>query len=533
MGSERLATIVPLPAPDADYRAVVEVLQEISRGVDRASTFQAVARGLRRLTSFDWLGVAWRSGPDAPLTLHASLSGRPELLATSHELPDAPALNEWFAADVPRIVAPGRRPAAAASPDWPLPGDIAALVAIPMPLSGGGSRRGAQRTVRRGALLLGRTHGGFDPGLLPLLEPCASHVAVLFEKADWLERFRAVNAELRARVTEAATTVSDQPTLAMDPVEGPTRDLPWMAEDPRAIEALDLVQRAAPTDLSVLLDGESGTGKELLARTLHRLSGRTGPFVAVNVAALTPELVGSELFGHKSGAFTGARGDRKGLIAEAEGGTLFLDEIGDMPAAVQPVLLRFLEDGVLRPIGGNGTTAVDVRVVAASHRDLLADLVAGRFREDLYHRLAGLVIRLPPLRERPQDLQLLARMFVRQASGGRYDDLPADWWPALRGYHWPGNVRELRNAMRAVAQLSRGDEPEARFLPAALRLGFEAPAVSLADPYDGWTLAEIEREAVRRALRATDGHRGRAAERLGISARSLYDRVRRFGLDEA
>ncbi len=349
-----------------------------------------------------------------------------------------------------------------------------------------------------------------DPALVPLLEPCAAHLAVVLENVGWLERFRDASAQLRGDAPSPSPTTDRRKTPR--PASPPRTALPFLAEDPRALEALELVERVAPTNLPVLLDGESGTGKELLARTLHAVSDRPDkPFVAVNVAALTPELVASELFGHAAGSFTGAKGERRGLIEEAEHGTLFLDEIGDMPAAVQPILLRYLEDCMLRRLGENRPRRVEARVVCASHRDLRSDVASGRFRQDLYHRLAGLVIRIPPLRERPQDLPLLARSFLKQESAGRYPDLPDEWWPALRAHDWPGNVREL--------------------LPEPLRsqLG-HAPQAPSADPFEGWTLAEMEREAIRRALVATGGHKGRAASRLGVSPRALRDRLHRHGL---
>ena len=529
MPASRLATLVPLPAPDGDYRVLVDVLVEISRGVDLTSTFRAAAQGVTRLTSFDWMGIAWRGPRAQQTTLHASLSGRPDWLATSQEL-DAGSgpLALWFLPELPRILGPNRPALAAEDPAWPVPGDINALITIPLPRTGGGSRARDDRSQRRGALLLGRTRRAFEPGLVTLLEPVAAQLGVLLEKAEWVERFRATIAELRERMLDS---VADRPLeLPRGPAAARSRD--FVAQDPRALEALELVERAAATDLSVLLDGESGTGKELMARTLHALSPRRDkPFVAVNVAALTQELAGSELFGHRAGSFTGARGERKGLVEEAHGGTLFLDEVGDMPAALQPVLLRFLEEGELRRVGENQPRAVDARIVCATNRDLLADLVAGRFREDLYHRLAEVTVRLPPLRERPEDLALLTRRFLRDGSAGRYPELPESWWPAFRQYHWPGNVRELRNAMRSVGALSRGEQPETRFLPPPLRDALEGSRPRAADPYPGWTLAEVERETIRKALLATDGHRGRAAARLGLAARSLYAKVRRYGLD--
>jgi len=549
MAKERLATIVPLPAPDADYRVLVEVLMDISKGVDLPSTFSAVAHGLARLTHFDWLCVTWLPPRGEATLVHASLSGRPEWLATTTELGSVSRSAEaWLLPDSARLVSDALTCDAADDPQWPVPVDIGPLITVPMPTSGGGSRTSGSRERRRGALLLGRaSRRPFEPGLVSLLEPCAGHLAVLLEKTEWLERFRTANAGLRdqlgklraERTDPADATVRSMPVPASlkgrRAGDGPR----WLAVDPQGLEALEVVERAAETDVGVLLHGESGTGKEMMARTLHRLSPNArGPFVPVNVATLTPELVGSELFGHADGSFTGARGKRRGLIEDARDGTLFLDEIGDMPLAVQPTLLRFLEDGLVRSVGENAQRAVRTRLVCATNRDLLADVVAGRFREDLYHRLAGIVVTLPTLRERPGDLQLLSREFLRQFSEGRRSDLPAAWWPAFREYHWPGNVRELRNALRSVTAMSRGPDLEVRFLPQPLRgmIEHEGPADTTvsspvgADAYDGWTLAEVERDMIRRTLAATGDHRGRTAQSLGITPRALYDKIRRLGL---
>lgn len=543
MASNHLATIVPLPAPDADYRLLVPVLREISRGVDLPSTFRAVAMGLRRVTRFDWLAIARRAKDEDPLSLHASLSGRPEWLAVTDELPNpSPALEAWLAPRVSRMSGGGARPSAAADSQWPVPGDIGALLAIPLPSPGDGSKS------RRGALILGRTgQRPFEPHLVSLLEPCVAHLGVLLERTEWLDQFRAVNKDLRTRVRDLeqkrraeAPTVSDMPVVrrdAGDTLTGRFEVDTWTTADPVGVDLLDLVRRAAETDLPVLLTGESGTGKELLARTVHDYSPRAdGPWVALNVASLASDLTPSEFFGHEAGSFTGAKGHRRGLLEEADGGTLFLDELGELPRGLQPLLLRFLEDGMVRPVGGNRLRKVDVRIVAATNRDLVADVAAGRFREDLFHRIAAVEARVPPLRERPTDLPDLALRFLREASSGKWADLPAAWWPVLRAHPWPGNVRELRNAMRAVALMSRG-QLEARFLPPALAAalgpssGSTADAPIPVDEFDGWTLAEVEREMIRRALVATDGHRGRAAARLGITSRSLYDRVRRFEIE--
>ena len=512
-------------------------MRELSRGVDLPSTFHATSEALQRLLPHDWLAITWQGSDDETPHLYASLSGQPGWLATTTALDAAgPRLKEWALPAVPRITGEANETAAAREPGWPVPAAIKGLATVPMPMDGGGNRKSRQR--KRGALLIGRSDT--DPigtGQIPLLEACASQLCILLEKADWLKRFRDTNEQLRARVRELEQAADEKRRLesvADISVPLPRDDVPrWLAVDPPGVAAIELVERAAETELAVLLEGESGTGKELLARTLHLQSRRAdGPFVPVNVATLTRELAHSELFGHLPGSFTGARGKRSGLAVEANHGTLFLDEVGDMPIEVQPTLLRFLETGMVRPVGADKSEPVDVRLVCATNRDLLADVIAGRFREDLYHRIAGVVVQVPPLRDRPSDLRLLANHFLNEDSGGRYQELPVDWWPAVRAYHWPGNVREIKNAMRAVASLSRGPKPELRFLPGILRHqldGGHTPA-RIDRHFDGWTLAEVEREMIRQALDATAGHKGQAATRLGITARSLYDRIRKFEL---
>ena len=541
---QRAATIVPLPAPDAEYRELVPVLKRLTSAVDLTSTFNAAGTALQRLVRFDWLALCYRPERDSSPVLHVSLSGRPEWLATSNPLDvRSPRLRQWFLPETPRLVGPEGVAGARADATWPIPRDIGPLLSCPLPAGSGGQRRDAQRAHRRGALVLGRRGDRpFDPCVLTLLEPCVAHLVVLLERTEWLESFRAANAELRKRVAELQRSAAPplRATTADRPAAEPTAR--WVAVDAAGLDLLEMIERAGATDLPTLLHGESGTGKELLARTLHRMSARQdGPFVAVNVATLRAELAASELFGHVKGAFTDARGDRPGLIEEADGGTLFLDEIGDMPASVQPALLRFLEDGLVRPVGSNHPRRVDVRIVTATHHDLPAEVGAGRFREDLYHRLAGVVIDVPALRDRPGDLLPLAETFLTTASDGRRRTVPPAWLPALRAHHWPGNVRELRNALRAVAALSRGPDLETRFLPQPIRGMVEesaqgattvsdVPAITppTGEEFDGWTLQEVERAVIRRALNATAGHRGKAAARLGISPRALYDKIKRL-----
>lgn len=294
--------------------------------------------------------------------------------------------------------------------------------------------------------------------------------------------------------------------------------------DPAMRELLELVDRVAPRDVAVLVTGESGTGKELVARRLHARSPRAkGPFVAVNAAALPETLAESELFGAEKGAFTGAEQARAGRFEEASGGTLFLDEVGELPAALQSKLLRVLEERVVRRLGGSRDLPVDLRLVAATNRDLTRETEDGGFRRDLFFRLAVVVVNVPPLRERPVDVPLLARHFVQRLAARHGVSVPLlaeDALAALSAHAWPGNVRELRNVLeRAV--VVRGGEP---IRGADLGL---APAASAVAPLDR---VHREREALLAALRRTGGKREEAAKLLGISVRTLYYRLKEWGI---
>ena len=290
------------------------------------------------------------------------------------------------------------------------------------------------------------------------------------------------------------------------------------------------LKQVAPTEASVLLLGESGTGKEVAARAVHRWSPRAdGPFVAVNAATLGENLLESELFGHEKGAFTGATAQRRGRVELAEGGTLFLDEIGEMPVRLQAKLLRVLQEGTFERVGGSRTIEADVRWVAATNRDLGAEIREGRFREDLYHRLAVFPVMLPPLRDRLDALPalvdgLLARIGPRVGRSGLH--LGDGALERLRAYRWPGNVRELSNALERGAILAGGSALGPQHFVLGIP-GFDGPSDG---PSEAVTLVEAEREAIRRALAAVGGNRKQTAERLGISERSLYDKLRVHGL---
>jgi two-component system response regulator HydG len=292
-----------------------------------------------------------------------------------------------------------------------------------------------------------------------------------------------------------------------------------------------LVARVAPRDVTVLIAGESGTGKERVAEAIVRASRRADrPFVRFNCAALTPELAEAELFGHVRGAFTGAVRARPGLFGEADGGTILLDEVGELAPSTQGKLLRVLQEGEVRPVGEERARRVDVRVLAATHRDLRERAGQGSFREDLFYRLNVVQLRVPPLRERPEDVPVLARHFL-----GRFADrfgigplhVPAGLFERLSAYPWPGNVRELENALENLVALSEGGELDLSLLPSPDAAPARAePATMLLKP----RVEAYERGLVVEALRAARGNRSEAARLLGISRVTLHDKVRKYSL---
>ena len=335
---------------------------------------------------------------------------------------------------------------------------------------------------------------------------------------------------------------------------------------PKMQRIFRLISKVAPTDSTVLLLGESGTGKELVARLIHVQSRRAqGPFVPVHVGAIPESLIESELFGHVRGSFTGATADRAGLVEQADGGTLFLDEVGDMPAAAQVKLLRTLERSEVRRLGENDERVVNVRVVAATHRNLPAEIAAGRFREDLYHRLNVIQIELPPLRDRREDVGLLASYFLEhmaRRAGREGLAFAPEARALLEGYDYPGNVRELENAIEHAVAVSEGRKIRAADLPAALRAprllpgeeragarqagGGAAASAGAAFPdmgaatyaaapplgtdrgRDTWTLADVEREHIQRVLAMHRGNSTTAAKQLGISRTTLWRKLRQY-----
>jgi len=333
-----------------------------------------------------------------------------------------------------------------------------------------------------------------------------------------------------------------------------------LGESPSMRRLLEDIALMGPATASVLLLGESGTGKEMVARRLHELSGRKGPFVAVNCGALPSSLLEAELFGHEKGAFTGAQAAKIGKVRQADGGTLFLDEIGDMPLEAQTRLLRVLEERQVEPVGSSQPVEVDIRVIAATHRDLQAMGAEGRFRDDLRYRLEVLVVRIPALRERGQDVLLLARAFLAHYAGQRPLRFSARAEKALLAYDWRGNVRELRNVVERASVLARADEvgPEVLGLPASATGAVLPDLAELPAPPDdpapvptaaeGWlalppvrcdlpfreakalVVDDFERRFIQMHLEKSGGNVSRAAATLEMHRQSLQQKIRDLGM---
>jgi two-component system, NtrC family, response regulator AtoC len=298
----------------------------------------------------------------------------------------------------------------------------------------------------------------------------------------------------------------------------------------------DMVQQVAPTRASVLLLGESGTGKELVAKVLHQLSPRARqPMVTVHCAALAPTLLESELFGHEKGAFTGAHERRIGRFEQAQGGTLFLDEIGEIDASIQVKLLRFLSERTFERVGSNKTLTADVRLISATNKNLEELVKTGSFREDLFFRLRVVEILLPPLRERAEDILLLAQAFLREftvENNKTISAFTAEALEALLRYAWPGNVRELRTTIERAVVLCRGDKIGVRDLPPALRKALTVnPEPTMQPPRDDQTVQEAEKDLITRALKEANGNRTLAASKLGLSRRTLHRKLHEYHLE--
>ncbi len=317
---------------------------------------------------------------------------------------------------------------------------------------------------------------------------------------------------------------------------GVERDI--ISVSPAMKQVLSFADRVAGTDAIVLITGESGTGKEAVARRIHVRSRRPeAPFVAVNCAAIPGELLESELFGHARGAFTGAVRDRAGRFRQASGGTLFLDEVGEIPLALQPKLLRVLQERVVDMVGGDYPVPVDVRIVTATNRDLPERIREGTFREDLYYRLNVVEIRVPPLRERPEDIPPLVEYFMKELGAGREMTVPPSIMEELKSRSWPGNVRELKNACERMAILCGGTEVSMEDLPPAASRASDAGRAGEGAgeewpplPPEGLSLVDLEKKVIERALRLKGGNITQAAAYLRVPRHILVYRIEKFGI---
>jgi DNA-binding NtrC family response regulator len=336
--------------------------------------------------------------------------------------------------------------------------------------------------------------------------------------------------ELEVRMQRALErhSLSRRATLLERGLTPPDLGRLFVGESPAFRRLTDLMARVAAADAAVLITGETGSGKEIVAKLVHaRSPRREKPFVVVDCASLQESLLQSELFGHERGAFTGADRAKPGLFEVAHGGTIFLDEIGEVSQPTQVKLLRVLDSSAFRRVGGTSEIRVDVRLLAATNRDLSAMVKQGLFREDLFYRLSTISLHVPPLRERDGDVDLLARYFVAQLNErfdrrNRIGDAALD---ALRRHDWPGNVRELKHAIEAALVVCDGDEVRPEHLPPVLR----GPAPPPLPPGPLPTLDQLERDHIRRVLDAVGGHRGQAAKTLGISERNLYRKLKDLG----
>lgn len=342
-------------------------------------------------------------------------------------------------------------------------------------------------------------------------------IAILRRAAEH-RQLRMENRTLKQEIKRRDSSHADRPV-------GTSK--PWM-------EVLRLAETVAPTDSTVLIQGESGTGKEVIARYIHQLSTRTvGPFLSINCGALPEGLLESELFGHVKGSFTGAVKDKSGLFAAAAKGTFFLDEIGETTPATQVKLLRVLQHREVIPVGATDAEPIDVRLIAATNRDLEEEIKAGRFRSDLYYRLNVILFHLPPLRQRREDIPLLIDYFllrIAQARGETPKHLDEAALEATQEYGWPGNVRELENALERAAILSTGDAISVSALPERVTQPRAEPLVASRTPSNP-TLEAVERAYIMWVLQTENGNKTRAAEALGIDPSTLYRKLSRYGVE--
>ncbi len=384
-----------------------------------------------------------------------------------------------------------------------------------------------KRSGRDAEVIIITGYGTIDSAVDAMRKGAFDYVLKPFNNEEILEKLRKIREFSRLRHENAELREELDLQKGLEQIVGRSAAMQ---------RVLDRIRTVADRDARVLITGESGTGKERVARALHDISRRRdGPFVALACAAIPSQLLEDEIFGHERGAFTDAKERKAGRFERAHGGSLFLDDIDDMPLETQVKLLRVLQEGEVEPLGGTKTIAVDVRVIAATKVDLAEAVEDGEFREDLYYRLNVVSIDIPPLRDRAEDIPLLAEHFLRRASGARQYTISPEVMAELRAYRWPGNVRELENAVERAVALAGSNSELAReaLLEGALkrkRRGSEdAEGAALV------ALKEIVRESeashIRRVLKAVDGHRANAAKVLGISRKNLWEKMKDYSID--
>ena len=507
--------------------AVDALLPTLAQALDVRDVFNQVSAVVQPILRHDRLVLMSLSTDRRTITIDA-LSGEPvpDLSPTSEVPPECDVTSAMEPEVVPDLEAE------------PQPGDrcerarklgIRSLLRVPLRLADG----------RIGSLLfLSVTPGAYSQDDLVVGRRVTDYVtlALSLQRLAEEERVAAEARDRAARLEERVERLREE----LDTSRGFRR---VVGESPSWTEVLTQVAKVAPTETTVLVTGESGTGKEVVARLIHRGSSRGGgPFVALNCAALPETLLESELFGHERGAFTGATSARAGSIEQAAGGVLFLDEVGEMSRPVQAKLLRVLQEREFQRLGGTGTVHAEVRIVAATNRDLAAAMSRGEFREDLYYRLHVFEIRLPPLRERSEDVLPLAEAFLEelgQLVGRPAAGISKDAREVLLAYRWPGNVRELRNVLERATILCDGGLITAEHLPREIgRRAAPPPSAVRSADGDGRVAEElnldaVERDAVIRALEVAGNNRSKAARLLGIARPQLYHRLKKFGLDAA
>jgi formate hydrogenlyase transcriptional activator len=506
---------------DEPYRALLAVSEAIATHRDLPALFHELAGGLHHVVRFDYLALVLHEAATDTMRLHVigASAPTPDLPVIALPVQDDPAGSVWQTQQplILSSVAAGRR--------WPQflermqPHGVQSTCFLPL------------TTARRrlGTLVFASTHPvayeAADTGFLQLV---ANQVAVTVENALAFQEIEAALREIQALKDK----LSDENAYLEEEVRTEHNFGEIVGESAALRRVLKEVETVAPTGSTVLIRGETGTGKELIARALHELSPRRDrTFVKLNCAAIPTGLLESELFGHERGAFTGAISQKVGRFELAHRGTLFLDEVGDIPLELQPKLLRVLQEQEFERLGGTKTIKVDVRLVAATHRDLARMVADGRFREDLYYRLNVFPLTLPPLRERPDDIPRLVRHFTQRFArrmGRQIESIPSAVMEALVRYPWPGNIRELQNIIERAVILSPG--PALQVPPGDLQPASAQARTPAAAP---GTLADAERDHILGILRETGwvlGGPDGAAARLGMKRTTLQSRMKKLGI---